>query len=86
MSRLTTLNLLEQALQTEAQIFHTLISSLSQEAVLEVAFFLSSTKANTPTHTSKEPSDKILLVAKNINSIMKALDNFYASQDTKSDT
>jgi hypothetical protein len=79
MARLSTLNLLEQALQREAQIFHTLISSLSQEEALEVAFFLSSTKVVMPTHVSEEVPDKILLVAKNIENIMNALDNFYVS-------
>jgi len=79
MSRSSALNLLERAFQSEAQIFHTLITSLSQEEALEIAFFLSSTKVNTPTHTSEEIPDKILLVAKNISNLMNTLDNFYVS-------
>lgn len=76
---LSTLNLLERALQIESKTFHTLISSLSQEEALEVAYFLTSTKNNTPIPASEEVPDKILLVAENIKNIMNALDNFYVT-------
>jgi hypothetical protein len=73
----STLNLLERALQKEAETFHTLLTSLSQEDSLEFAFLVSSTKSDTPSHTSEEAADKILLVANNIRNLTNALDDFY---------
>ena len=79
MSQSSTLNLLERALQKEAETFYTLLTSLNQEDSLEFAFLVSSTQDATPSHTSEEAVDKILLVANNIRNLTSALDDFYVS-------
>jgi hypothetical protein len=77
MTRLSTITLLERAFHNEVQTFHALITSLSEEEAIEVAFFLTSKKVAMPAHSSKETPDKILLVANNIVSISNALDSSY---------
>lgn len=79
MTRLSTVTLLEKAFHNEVKNFHALITSLSEEEAIEIAFSLSSTKAAMPAHSSEEKSDKILLVANNIVRISNALDDLYVS-------
>jgi hypothetical protein len=75
----TTLNLLEQALENEEQIFCSLISSLSKPDILELAVRFAQIESRRGAETSDEPVDAIVFVAKNIKNITDSLQDFYVT-------
>ena len=75
----TTLNLLEQALENEEQIFCSLISSLNKPDMLELAVRFAQIESRRGAETSDEPVYAIVFVAKNIKNITDSLQDFYVT-------
>lgn len=76
----STIHILEQALENEAELFKSLLKTLSEsDSLYEFASLLSEIKNDKYSDPDRVIEDQILAVARNIKNISLALEEFYVS-------